>query len=622
MDALKVKKVILVMAVISAFVFLVSCELSQLSPGTGESSAGGDSGASASIPVYLTDKPLLGNIGNLYVDLGNVEYHYEVDGEGTKVNVAVSVTIDLLTLAGTEALFFDMDVPEGATLTWIQFDVLDATAVVSGIKESVKIPSGRIKIIVNSNIEDGDEFLLDFDVSQSLKRAGWDLILTPVVHLAKRNRMKSDKYDIYGVVEDGSGTVLPGIVVGLLDEDESTVLRTTLSKDDGSFRIKSVKNGTYTLAFYDFEEIEDEDLLDMEPATKISVTVDGTDVNVGTVVIPAESSTEEKEEYSVYGRVIDQDGSPVVDALVKLEGEEFTGQDETDEEGGFEIEDVPNGEYTLSLFLPGASEAATSLNVTVNGTDVNLGDIEIESEVSSETEMEKAEVSVLLTDTPIPNLEHLYVDIENIEVDYETPEGADHVSTSLENFDILALAGDTLDIADLEIQKGSTITHISFEVSSATAVLSDVGSVPVVINSGHVDINCEISVKESGEIYLDFDVAQSLSISVSGLSMSADLSPVAGVYSGEYKISGNVTDSSGNPVEKEVLVLYDGETPIRATLSRSDGSFRMFGVDEGEYTLKAYNISDVLTSDFGSISPDWSEEITVDGDEEVEIQLP
>ena len=227
----------------------------------------------ANLRVYLTDKPLR-YIDNLWVKIGNVSYHYCFDGEEVWKDATVTCDLfDLLTLAGTEVEFFNIDVPEDATLTQIRMSVEAATVTTNGQEFPVTIPSSEIKVPMKSIVRDGDEMVLDFDVVQSLKVTGsGKYILRPVLIPFYRERKEyQNRYKIEGTLLVNGAAFEKALVV-LLPEDESTLLRTTLTSKDGEFKLGKWTEATYTINIYlDFEiSAETEDNYENFDLTTIS----------------------------------------------------------------------------------------------------------------------------------------------------------------------------------------------------------------------------------------------------------------------------------------------------------------------------------------------------------------
>lgn len=98
-----------------------------------------------------------------------------------------------------------------------------------------------------------------------------------------------------------------------------------------------------------------------------------------TVLVAENGSLEEKAEapapsakITVTGRIVDQNQEAVADAAVQL-NEEFTAT--TGNDGAFQFEQVPSGEYTLTVSKDGYLTKTTP--VKAEGTNLDLGDVEL-----------------------------------------------------------------------------------------------------------------------------------------------------------------------------------------------------------------------------------------------------
>ncbi len=258
------------------------------------------------VDVYLTDAWVSG-IDKILVKIDGVAYHWETADEASTVELPVATEVDLLSLAGTETKFFQMpEIPVDATLVWIGLDIEGATVVVNGVPQSVELNfTGRatqalnnktyLKIMINVQISDGDELLLDFDALQSLRSTGTGYIMIPVIGHVHRNRFRTTAaHTIYGnLVWEGSSDPASKVIAILLDTDESTILRATISDKDGKFRMCGIKDGDYKLAFYT-DLIED--LIDSNgnlvettieaSAAATTLTIEGEDKELRDFLIP------------------------------------------------------------------------------------------------------------------------------------------------------------------------------------------------------------------------------------------------------------------------------------------------------------------------------------------------
>ncbi len=144
------KKFVYLIAVAALLLLLASCQqISQEEPSQDQETS------KATVEVYLTDRPV-SEVEKLYVDIENVKYKYETSEGATVVETGVSMqNVDLLSLAGTEVIFFDMDIPEGATLVYVELEVPDATVVMNGKEHEVIVVKGSARIMIKEKSKKG-----------------------------------------------------------------------------------------------------------------------------------------------------------------------------------------------------------------------------------------------------------------------------------------------------------------------------------------------------------------------------------------------------------------------------------------------------------------------------------
>jgi|GEM_PF-712354 hypothetical protein len=213
------------------------------------------------VPVYLTDNPSF-DIEQLQVKISDVTYHYSLNGEGYDATATLLENeFDLLSLAGTEVQFFEMELPEGAELDWIRLYVDAATAVVNGQSETVNIPSRKIKIIKPIIVQSGDEIVLDFDVARSLRvvQGKNQYILRPVIVPYHRERHEYEhgpgegeeyryRYEVEGELKETlAGTTC---LVALFEGETNSATLVDLEITDDDFSFEELKEATYTLYVY------------------------------------------------------------------------------------------------------------------------------------------------------------------------------------------------------------------------------------------------------------------------------------------------------------------------------------------------------------------------------------
>lgn len=198
---------------------------------------------SAQLVVYMTDAP--GDYDQVLVDVVDVQIKADASTEDegwTSVGNVNTGVYDLLSLTGgVTQLLADVNVPAGQ-LGQIRL-VLgnNNTVVINGESQPLSTPSAQqsgLKLQVNQNLEAGKryEFLLDFDVDQSIVSAGSSggFILKPVIRLAAMEGT--------GII---TGEVQPSNVQTLVRAKNAANDISAYTDASGNFSLHGVPAGTY-----------------------------------------------------------------------------------------------------------------------------------------------------------------------------------------------------------------------------------------------------------------------------------------------------------------------------------------------------------------------------------------
>jgi hypothetical protein len=137
------------------------------------------------LQLFLTDQPI--NLKEVWVTITEIEVHKT--GENWINFDASGDSVDLLTLKNREQLLQSAPLQEGK-YTGIRLQVSEGHIVdTDGNRCDLKIPSGKVEIPLNFNIESGknSEVVLDFSADQSIHvtKTGRNeqCILRPVIHV-------------------------------------------------------------------------------------------------------------------------------------------------------------------------------------------------------------------------------------------------------------------------------------------------------------------------------------------------------------------------------------------------------------------------------------------------------
>jgi len=228
------------------------------------------------IAIHITDAPFPANlVEKVLVTIDSVGLRYEGGecktpegadpaefdcNEGFLILLKEPVVMDLMQLRnGLTKLLVDAEIPVGR-YDMVRIFVKEATIIVDpGKSYNLKVPGGStggLKIFLNNPVavtEEGlAEVLLDFDLSRSFVALGnpkskngiHGFIFKPVIRAVNVNLTGSIK----GKVVDTSNKAIENALVSLYKGDEEVT--TSLTEDDGGFKIIGIPAGTYRMTVY------------------------------------------------------------------------------------------------------------------------------------------------------------------------------------------------------------------------------------------------------------------------------------------------------------------------------------------------------------------------------------
>lgn len=160
---------------------------------------GDSAGEKGVLVMQITDAP--DDIENVFVTVSDVEVHRavgdnieenlsenEMPSSGWSTVVDNSMTYDLIAIQDVKAFLGSSELETGK-YTQIRLEVEEASVVVNGEQESLKVPSESVKLISNFDIEENTEttLTLDFDVQESVHSRGppgsGNYILRPTIQV-------------------------------------------------------------------------------------------------------------------------------------------------------------------------------------------------------------------------------------------------------------------------------------------------------------------------------------------------------------------------------------------------------------------------------------------------------
>jgi len=146
--------------------------------------------ATGLLEISLTDAPPDLNVEKALVTISSVQVHLAGEEEapdketeaGWFTAVEAAQTFDLIALRDTEAFLGSAELEPGK-YTQIRLSVDEAVATIDGAEHSLKVPSGRIKLVHPFTIEVGrtTKLTLDFDAQKSIHAAGKKYMMRPTI---------------------------------------------------------------------------------------------------------------------------------------------------------------------------------------------------------------------------------------------------------------------------------------------------------------------------------------------------------------------------------------------------------------------------------------------------------
>ncbi|MDG6905436.1 MAG: DUF4382 domain-containing protein [Nitrososphaerota archaeon] len=128
--------------------------------------------------LSLQVKDASSNVSNLYVTISNIEL--QGSGNSTTSFKTGSVTFDLLALVNVSKILGNDSVPAG-NYTMIRFTITSAVATVSGVNESLTVPSGQIKVPTQFQISSSKTTTIVLEINPGQINISVSRNLRPVV---------------------------------------------------------------------------------------------------------------------------------------------------------------------------------------------------------------------------------------------------------------------------------------------------------------------------------------------------------------------------------------------------------------------------------------------------------
>jgi len=210
--------------------------------------------------MYGEQAPWVKDIQHLYVKISKFSYKYSTGpgaGEWATPTV-VDKEIDLVNLT-EEATWLTFDIPNGAVIVALGFEVEQATITINGSNFPVNIPSEKEKIMIrnlNWQVKNEDaQIVLALDWTRSIvKERDGTYSLVPRVAYRWRGELKK-LWAIYGdIMIHGAAPTVP-LLIGLFEGTDTsatpTVLKLRKPREDANFWLGKHPAGTYTVVVWD-----------------------------------------------------------------------------------------------------------------------------------------------------------------------------------------------------------------------------------------------------------------------------------------------------------------------------------------------------------------------------------
>jgi len=240
-------------------------------------------GGNGTLSVHMADAPDP-TITSVVIHIDKVEAHV---GSGWQTVSNTTQIVDLLDLVQNDIVIGQALVPAGK-YTQIRLMVSSGTVTDATGTHNLVIPSAiktGIKINLNFTVDPNvlTEILLDFNVDKSIVKLGNGIYhLKPVIPAV----IKIVSGTITGTVTDGTNPLSGASITATYTAGTSypigTIVNTTSSLSDGTFKIWALKAGTYRLDFTWTDPIDPKVIL---TGTVNANVIANQDTAVGTVVL-------------------------------------------------------------------------------------------------------------------------------------------------------------------------------------------------------------------------------------------------------------------------------------------------------------------------------------------------
>lgn len=213
----------------------------------------------STLGIFRNEAPWVKDIQKLEVKVSKFSYRYSTGpGEGKWATpTKVDQVIDLVSLDSTDVSWLTFDIPKGAVIVALAFEVTDATVTINDKSYSVTIPSEKTRIVLkntNWTISEDGEIVLSIDWTRSIVETGPNsYMLVPRIAYRWRGALR-DLWAIEGSVTKNGAAPTEPLLIGLYEGTDTTatplVLKMIPVKREGNFYLGKHKPGRYTVVVW------------------------------------------------------------------------------------------------------------------------------------------------------------------------------------------------------------------------------------------------------------------------------------------------------------------------------------------------------------------------------------
>ncbi|AJR03030.1 DUF4382 domain-containing protein [Siansivirga zeaxanthinifaciens] len=315
------------------------------------------------ISVRLVDAP--GDYKAVNVNIVDVMIKMNDDSDDESGWISLNAnneTVNLLDFTGglSKVLVDRFPIPAG-TLSQMRLVLGDGNTIVieneAGENEfDLKTPSAQqsgLKLKVNAEIEEGFtyDFVLDFDVEKSIVNAGssGNIILKPVLYVSA----EVSSGIIEGTITPSDVPVMVSVLVDDMDNDDSEddFIISAYTDENGDFALWGVPAGTYEITITPLDETSDYGSTSLEGVVVTNGSIKTLDAPITLELKPGSISGDVTNDIEVTAE-IKISGTDTVQATVM-----------SNASGEFEFENIPPGNYTLTISVANFEAATIEVEV-------------------------------------------------------------------------------------------------------------------------------------------------------------------------------------------------------------------------------------------------------------------